>query len=90
MNKERLAFFLLLFSVILLEISLYGLVKTENSYYIIAVIASTIASNYTGYCLISHLLDKIADTQKDQYYFFLNQDDRQDNSFFPGPGRWGR
>lgn len=90
MNKERLVFILLLSSFILLEISLYGLVKTGNSFYIIAIIASTIACTYTGYCLISHLLYKIADTQKDQYYFFLDQDDRQDNLLFPGSERWSR
>lgn len=87
MNKEKFLFVFLLSSILLLEMSFYGLEKTGNSFYIFAVIASTIASTYTAYCLISYLLCTKADTQKDHYFFFLNEHEKQENSFYLGPER---
>lgn len=73
MKKRQWLFIYLLFSLLLVELNLYGMVQTGNTYYLLSLFLSTSAMTYIAYHIytITNLDNK---TAKNYYFYFINND----------------
>lgn len=83
MKIESILFAMLLLALLLLELAIFGYVKSNNDWYMLSAGISTAAL-----CLVSYLLYAIAHSKtpqakKDYYFYFTdNQRFREDPFFF--------
>ncbi len=73
MKKKQWLFIYLLFSLLLLELSLYGLLQTGNTYYLFSLFLSTSSIIYIAYH-INTLSNQKSKPAKDYHFYFINYD----------------
>jgi hypothetical protein len=73
LKKKQWLFIYLLFSLLLLELSLYGLLQTDNTYYLFSLFLSTSNIIYIVY-YIHTLSNQKSKPAKDYYFYFINYD----------------
>lgn len=73
MKKKQWLFTYLLLSLLLVELSLYGLLQTGNNYYLFSLFLSTSSIIYIVYHIhtLSNRKSKLA---KDYHFYFINYD----------------
>lgn len=73
MKKKQYLFIYLLFSLLLVELNLYGMVQTGNTYYLLSLFLSTSAMIYISYH-IYRLTNPGNKATKNYYFYFINND----------------
>lgn len=73
MKKKQWLFIYLLFSLLLVELSLYGMIQTGNTYYLLSLFLSASAMIYISYHIYI-LTNRGNQAAKNYYFYFINQD----------------
>ena len=71
MKKKQYLFIYLLFSLLLVELSLYGMIQTGNTYYLLSLFLSTSAMTYISYHIYT-LTNQRNQAAKNYYFYFIN------------------
>ncbi len=71
MNKKHWLFIYLLFSILLVELTVYGLLQTGNTYYLLSLVLSTSSMIYICY----HIFTLINEETVKHYHFYLINND---------------
>ncbi|MDD2619362.1 MAG: hypothetical protein PHC92_01645 [Syntrophomonadaceae bacterium] len=86
MRIESILFTMLLFAFLLLELSIFGYIKSDNVRYILSASISTAALCSISYLLYEIANQKIPQTKKDYYFYFMENKSRlSDEPFFNLP-----
>ena len=73
LKKKQWLFIYLLFSVLLMELTLYGLLQTGNTCYLLSLFLSTSSIIYISYHIFT-LTNKKSEAAKNYHFYFINND----------------
>lgn len=73
MKKKQWLFIYLLFSILLIELTLYGLLQTGNTCYLLSLFLSTSAMIYISYYIYT-LTNHKSPASKNYHFYFIHND----------------
>jgi hypothetical protein len=73
LKKKQCLFIYLLFSLLLVELNLYGLIQTGNTCYLLSLFLSTSAMTYISYHIYT-LTNQHNQAAKNYYFYLINND----------------
>jgi hypothetical protein len=73
LKEKQWLFIYLLFSLLLIELTLYGLLQTGNNYYLFSLFLSTSSMIYIVYHVYT-LSNQKSEPTKNYHFYFINYD----------------
>lgn len=73
MKKKQWLFICLLFSILLIELTLYGLLQTGNTCYLLSLFLSTASTIYISYNIYT-LANLESPAAKNYHFYFIHND----------------
>ena len=81
LKLESILFTMLLLAFLLLELAVFGYVKSNNSWYILGAGISTAALCAVSYLLYDMALSRTPESKKDYYFYFTGNQRFQEDPF---------